>query len=336
MSDDRVLVTGAAGFIGGHLVAHLRRMGIQVAATDIQPQGDFQRDIPWHHCDLLDAAATKALLLEVRPTCVLHLAARTDLNETNTIAGYAANIDGVDNLLDGIRAAGTVRRLICTSSQLVCYVGYEPTNDQDYRPTTLYGESKVLTEKKCRTADGAGASWCLVRPTTVWGPRMNPHYLRFFSMIRDGKYVHVGRGPTRKSYSYVGNIVQQYVALMNAPADRVHRRMFYLADYTPIAIEGWAEAFRSALGAPRIRAIPTWVAKAVARGGDLLNSLGYSSFPFNSFRLRNVLTPYRADTAPIAAVCETLPYSMEDGVAKTADWLREVWADEAAKSGQHN
>src|SRR5690606_18593907 len=115
----------------------------------------------------------------VAPAAVLHLAARTDLDETTTIAGYAANTEGVSNLLAAVGATPSIARVVCTSSQLVCRMGYQPTHDGDYQPTTIYGHSKVETERRWKAGDGAGRTWCLVRPTTIWGPGMNPHYLTF-------------------------------------------------------------------------------------------------------------------------------------------------------------
>jgi hypothetical protein len=62
----------------------------------------------------------------------------------------------------------------------------------------------------------------------------------------------------------------------------------------------------------------------MARSGDLVNAAGLKAFPFNSFRLNNVLTQYRFDTSATEAVCGPLPYTMAQGVAETAKWLREM------------
>jgi nucleoside-diphosphate-sugar epimerase len=263
---------------------------------------------------------------QAQPDAVVHLAARTDLSEEGDLSGYAANIQGVENLVSAIRQTPSVRRAVCTSSRLVCRIGYTPKNDEDFQPTTLYGESKVRTEQIWRQADGGGVAWCLVRPTTIWGPGMNPHYLTFFRMLRAGRYIHVGARPTLKSYGYVGNTVYQYVRLLEVESGLVHRKVLYLADYTPIAVEDWAEQFQRALRAPRIRTVPLWFAQTVAKTGDLLNWLGWSRFPLNSFRLTNVLTPFHLDTSATEQLCGPLPFTMEEGVEQTVEWLRSLWA----------
>jgi hypothetical protein len=118
--------------------------------------------------------------------------------------------------------------------------------------------------------------------------------------------------------------------LLQAPAQLVQRKTFYLADYEPIDLMAWCDAFQRALNVPPIRRVPVSLARVLARCGDVVNAVGIRSFPFNSFRLNNVLTQYRFDTAATEAVCGRLPYTMEQGVAETAAWLRRVTAPAAS------
>ncbi len=323
----QVLVTGGSGFIGQHLVQQLVQRGYTVTSLDLRAPAKPVPGVTYVVCDLLEAGRLKLSLQQAQPDALVHLAARTDLREEHDLAGYAANVQGVENLVDAIRATPSVRRAICTSSRLVCRIGYTPTSDEDFQPTTTYGSSKVRTEQIWRQADGGGVVWCLVRPTTIWGPGMNPHYLTFFRMLRSGRYIHVGARPTRKSYGYIGNTVYQYLRLLEVETDLVNRKLLYLADYDPIAVEDWAEEFQRALGAPPIRTLPLWLARAGARAGDFLNWLGWSRFPLNSFRLTNVLTPFELDLSVTEKVCGPLPFTMQEGVKETVGWLQAVWAE---------
>lgn len=277
-------------------------------------------------CDILDAGRLSDAVQGYAPDALVHLAARIDLDEKDDLAGYAANIEGVENLVAAVRSTPSVRRAIWTSSQLVCRVGYVPRNETDYNPDTLYGKSKVRTEQIVREQDGAGREWCLVRPTTVWGPGMSAHYQRFLRMIERGYYFHVGNKPLWKSYSYIENIAFQYWRLLQAPAEQIHRRTFYLADYEPIDLLAWCDAFQRAFGSRRIPHVPVGVARALALCGDAVNAIGMKRFPFNSFRLNNVLTQYQFDLKPTEAVCGPLPSTMEQGVAATVAWLHEISA----------
>jgi GlcNAc-P-P-Und epimerase len=313
----KVLVTGSTGFIGQALMRRLRAEGCEVTGLDKAP-GMTTDQV----CDILDATRLTETVQRISPDALVHLAARIDLDEKTDLAGYAANIDGVENVIAAIRLTPSVKRAIWTSSQLVCRVGYIPSSDTDYSADTLYGQSKVRTEQIVRQQDGAGQEWCLVRPTTVWGPGMSPHYQRFLQMIQHGLYFHVGRMPLWKSYSYIENIAFQYWKLLDAPADAVHRKTFYLADYEPIDLLAWSDAFQRAFGSRRISHIPLGFAHVLASCGDAVNAAGLKKFPFNSFRLNNVLTQYQFNLKPTEAVCGPLPFSMEQGVAATAAWLQ--------------
>ncbi|WMT72559.1 NAD(P)-dependent oxidoreductase [Bradyrhizobium sp. Ash2021] len=315
----KVLVTGSSGFIGQALVRRLGAAGWEVAGLDKGSSAASE-----YLCDILDAARLNEIVQSLAPDALVHLAARTDLDETAKLAGYATNIEGVQNLIAAIRLTPSIKRAIWTSSQLVCRVGYVPRDDTDYKADTLYGLSKIRTEQIVREEDGAVREWCLVRPTTVWGPGMSPHYQRFLRMIERGHYFHVGNSPLRKSYSYIENIAFQYLRLLEAPADLIHRKTFYLADYEPIDLLSWSDAFQRALQSRPIPHVPIALARMLARCGDAVNAIGLKRFPFNSFRLNNVLAQYQFDLRPTEAVCGPLPYTMEQGVAETAAWLRGI------------
>jgi len=318
----RVVVTGSSGFIGGHVVAALLDAGHEILGVDIEPALTQHPGYTHALADIRDPTALTHAFNTFQPAAVLHLAARTDL-AADRVEEYSANTDGTRSMLAAVRATPGIRRVICTSSQLVCRVGYTPAHDQDFAPDTAYGKSKVMTEQICRAEAGGGADWCIVRPTTIWGPRMNPHYLRFFRLIRRGLYFHVGGERRLKAYGYVGNTAHQYVQLLAAPAARIDGKVFYLADYEPLDLRAWADAFAQALSAPRIRQLPRAVALIGARIGDLINAMGGST-PLTSFRLRNVLASYRFDLAATQAVCGPLPYDLHAGVAETTRWLETV------------
>ncbi len=325
----RVIVTGSSGFIGRHLCRLLLREGHTVLGVDrrafVPPEGFGHDSVV---ADIRDGDELKRVFAQFRPEGVVHLAARTDFATRGGLEEYTDNTIGVRTLLEVMAATGGVRRAICASSQLVCHIGYKPKDDLDFRPTTTYGMSKVETERIWRSMNGANTEWCIVRPTSVWGPWMYAHYLRFFRMVQTGRYVHVGSRAATRSVGYVGNVAYQFLQLLTAPADRVHTRVFYLCDYTPVHNEEWAEAFRRALGAPKIRRIPLWLGRTAARVGDLVVLLGARGFPFTSFRLGNVLNDNIVNCEPTRAVCGELPFSTEQGVEQTVEWLKTALRDD--------
>ena len=321
----KVLITGSSGFIGCHLVRGIIERGHLVLGVDVNMPVSRPEGFIFQECDILDAEKLKAIFLEFEPTHVMHLAARTDLDEkADLLIDYDANVAGVENIAAAVQSTDSVIRCIYTSTQLVCRPGYIPQNNKDWQPHTKYGESKVLGEQIVYKNNGGGKSWCIVRPTTVWGPGMNKHYQNFISLVEKGRYFHVGRKLLLKSYGYVGNLVHQYIQLLEVPEANMHGKMLYLADYDPISLRGWVDMLSGELGSGSIMTIPAILARFGAYTGDIVNLLGYEDFPFNSFRLNNVLTEYQVDTSDTEEICGALPYTMEDGVRETVDWYKQI------------
>ena len=320
----RVLVTGSSGFIGRHLLRTLLAAGYDAWGCDIRPTQCGLAAPQFAQCDIRDRDRLIALVSTMAPDAVIHLAARVDLDETRSIDGYGANTLGAANLLDAIQAAASVQLGIFTSTQLVCPIGHVPQSDDEFNPATLYGASKAQMERLIRERDGAGVPWCIVRPTTVWGPGMGEHYRRFLNLLRRGRYFHIGRQPLWKSYGYVKNVAFQYRKILEAPPDDIRQRVFYLADYRPLSLRCWADGFRQELHAPPIRTMPVSVARIAARAGDAALALGLPA-PLTSFRLRNILTEYQFDLTPTERVCGPLPYSTDAGIAETARWIQSLW-----------
>jgi nucleoside-diphosphate-sugar epimerase len=317
-ADARILITGGSGFIGTNLVAYLRGRGHAVRNLDIaEPRNASHRDV-WKQVDLLDAATLTRLATDFAPTHLVHLAARTDLGG-KTVADYSANTAGTKNVTDLVRRLAGLQRIVYASTRLVCRIGYQPKNDTDYCPPNAYGESKVEAEKIVRAADGS-VPWTLVRPTSIWGPWFGVPYRTFFDTIRKGHYFHPGQLNPAKSFGFVGNTVFQLEALLAAPEADIHRQTFYLCDYPPLRLREWSELIRQALNARAIPTVPLPLLRTLARCGDVA-TMFHLSPPLTSFRLNNLVTDMVHDSAQLKALCGDLPYSLEDGVLKTVEWM---------------
>jgi nucleoside-diphosphate-sugar epimerase len=318
--DVKVLVTGSSGFIGRWVCDLLEREGFTVLGLDVLPKpvpaGKWQSIT----CDLLKFSDVNRIIHEHRPSHVLHLAARTDLDGAS-LTDYAVNIDGVHNLVSAIEGASSVKRAVFTSSQLVCKVGHVPREQDEYLPDTVYGHSKVETERIVRARSGGSVTWCLVRPTTVWGPHMSKHYSSLLQYIEDGIYFHSGGGALLKSYAYAGNIAYQYMRILFADAEQIDGKVFYLADYEPISLRDYVNALADELGVKRPVTLPLYLARVLAWIGDVAGTLGRPQ-PFNSFRLRNIRTEYVFDTRSTEQVCGPLPFTFEDGITDSIFWYK--------------
>lgn len=315
----RILITGGSGFIGTNLVGAYRAAGVTVRNADVAPPRNAGESDVWSRADITGLEELQEVFLDVRPTHVFHLAARTDL-DGRELSDYAANTRGVANLLTVLaQAPDPVERVVVASSRLVCRIGYQPTSDEDYCPTTAYGASKVETERLVRgTAD---LPWVLVRPTSIWGPWFDAPYRDFFLSVARRRYVHPAGKRIHKSFGFVGNATWQLHKLMTAPGPQVLGRTLYLADDPPIEVRDFADRISAAFGHRRMRAAPLPVLKGLAWAGDMLERTGRRA-PLTSFRLANLLAPMVYDLAALTAASGSPPFDLDTGVARTVDWMR--------------
>jgi GlcNAc-P-P-Und epimerase len=317
----RVLVTGGSGFIGTNLVSHLLQVGdVEVVNLDREPPRDPTHHPHWRRVDLLDRDALRRAVAEAAPGVVVHLAARTDLDGTD-VADYAVNVVGVEHLIDAAGDAG-VERVLFGSSQLVCTPGHRPADEFDYSPPNPYGRSKVLGEELVRERAAERFTWTLLRPTSIWGPWWGRLYSTFFRTVAAGRYLHPRGVDVHKSFGYVGNAVHRIEMLTRVPAERLHGRMLYLSDDEPYRILDWADEIAESWGRPPVRQVPLWVLRALAAGGDLAASLGWSAPPITRYRLRNICTDTRFDLDPLVELCGPAPIGRREGVERTVAWMR--------------
>lgn len=320
----RVLITGGSGFIGTNAVEAFLRDGCVVLNVDIAAPKIAAHARSWNNVDILDKAGLKRVFASFRPELVIHLAAKTVLDERATLALYAANIEGVQNVIDAIQTAGSVERTFFASSRLVCRLGYVPKDDTDYQPSTLYGLSKVRGEQLVRAASPGLGTWTILRPTGIWGPWFGVPYRDFFNTIKHGRYVHPAGRDARKSYGYVENTVHQLQRLAARPPSDVHGRTFVVADYPPISVKAWAESIGEALDARPIRSVPVSLLKGAAVVGDAIERSGRGHAPLTSFRLNNLVSDMVYDTDALEALVGPLPYTPAQGVERTVAWLNQA------------
>jgi nucleoside-diphosphate-sugar epimerase len=317
----RLLVTGGSGFIGTNVVEGFLQRGDAVLSLDVvAPKIDAHRDV-YQKVDIMDRPALKKAFGDFQPTVVIHLAARADLEQRKGLEHFAPNIAGVTNIIDAARGSGGVRRSIFASTRLVFDLGYEPRHECDYHASLLYGVSKAKGEDLVRAAPDDLGEWIIVRPTGIWGPWFGKPYRSFFEMVRRGMFVNPSGGPVYKSYGYVENLVHQLQRLAEAPEDLVNRKTFFLADYHPVVVAAWASQIAEAFASRPIRTMPLSLFRVAAAAGDVVGRFGHE-FPMTSFRLNNLTHDMVYDMSATEAVVGSLPFSVEEGTARTIEWLR--------------
>lgn len=221
----RVLVTGASGFVGRQLCAALVREGWAVRAA-LRPQADRRRLPPGVECrvvgDIGPETRWDAALLAGVDT-VVHLAARVHVlrerAEDPDAAFRQTNVLGTERL--AAAAAGRVRRFVYVSSLHAVRTLSDEVLDETSpcRPDTPYGRSKLEAEQVLSaTRDRTGLDVVVVRPAPVYGPDGTGNLAALLRWVRRGWLLPLAGIDNRRSLLYVGNLVSALRACIETPA----------------------------------------------------------------------------------------------------------------------
>ena len=202
---ERVLVTGATGFAGSHLVDSLIGDGHEVFAWH-RPNGTPPRDPrpTWSGIDLLDAASVRRALEDVRPAAIYHCAGAAHVGRSweSTELTFAINVRGTHHLIEAVRHARLETRLMIPGSATVYAPSAEPLSEDDpVRPASPYALSK-LAQELAGTQNPSRIKVGIARAFNHIGPRQDPWFVAsgFARRIAD---IEVGRWPAEMS---VGNL----------------------------------------------------------------------------------------------------------------------------------
>jgi len=224
----RILVTGAAGFIGASLVPALLDQGAEVVAFDMAPNpaslGALKNKITYVRGDLASPEDLYRSVLRHRPTDIFHLGSLlAGPCDENPILGFKVNFGSTLTLLDAAAAMG-VRRFVMTSS--ISVFGKDSTepvaDDAPKNPANVYGQTKLACEHLLRWyARERGVDARAVRFTWVFGPGRTTGITALYSSllldaIAQGKPVEVPNPEETGDWLYVKDAVRALLALFGA------------------------------------------------------------------------------------------------------------------------
>ncbi len=214
----RAVVTGGLGFVGRHLVEHLRAAGDEV--TTLDHKGD-------HAVDITDGPAVAAALAGAAPDAVYHLAGWADVGAswTDPVGVLRVNAEGTLHVLRACTAAGVHRVLAVASADVYGVVTEEElplTEASPLRPTSPYAASKLAADALAQQAVlGHGQGVVRVRPFNHLGPGQSEQFVapaiaaRIARAERDGQDdVPVGNLSARRDLTDVRDVVRAYRLLV--------------------------------------------------------------------------------------------------------------------------
>ena len=333
----RVLVTGAAGFIGYHLSERLLKQGDEVVGLDnLNDYYDVKlkearlerlqknRAFRFLKTDLGDRTGVEKIWHEVKPEVVVHLAAQAGVRYslTHPHAYARSNLEGMLDVLEACRAEKTGNLIFASSSSVYGLNQSMPFSERDNvdHPVSLYAATKKANELMAHSyAHLYGIPCTGLRFFTVYGPWGRPDmaYYKFTQAILEGKEIELyGDGKMQRDFTYVDDIVEAVARLTTKPAvgnpkwdgknpdpatSLAPYRIYNIGNNAPVELARFVSAIEAATGKK------AKIVKKPVPPGDVL------------------ATAARVDD--LAAAVDFRPKtSIEDGIQKFVDWYRKYTA----------
>ncbi|SFN25006.1 Nucleoside-diphosphate-sugar epimerase [Chitinophaga sp. YR627] len=317
----RVLITGASGFVGYHLVEAALDAGMEVyaavrASSNVSHLNHLQ--VNYVYPDFSRKEALTELMKEHRFDYIIHGAGITkarSLDEYNKVnAGYT------QNLAQAVSESGIPLKkfLFISSLAAVGPIAYDaswPVPDVTTpSPVTSYGKSKLLAEEFLGAI--SDVPWVILRPTAVYGPRERDLFV-LFKTFRRGLEPYMGRGAQWLSFVYVKDLADAAILALKAPVSGVAYNISDGNSYDRYALAAIIKqhlklrTLRIHLPLPVIKIVAA-ISEKVSRGAPLLNKDKLNELTAANWNCN--IDSIRRDLGYQPR------YNLEKGMQETLDW----------------
>ena len=337
MSAHRILVTGAAGFIGFHLSQRLMSLGHEVVGLDnlndyYDPklkharleQLEAQKRFRFVRLDLADADGMQKLFKAEPFDCVMHLGAQAGVRYSidNPLAYISSNLTGFAHILEGCRQQKVPHLLYASSSSVYGANEKLPWSVADGvdHPVSLYAATKKSNELMAHAYAHLYDIPCTgLRFFTVYGPWGRPDmaYYKFAKAMLAGQPIDLyNHGQMQRDFTYIDDIVDALVRLMDRPAkpdpswdgkapdpssSSAPYRVYNIGNHSPVELLEFVETLESVLGVKASRRL------LPMQPGDVMSTY--------------------ADVDALQRECGFTPATpLATGLAHFARWYREYYA----------
>jgi len=269
----KVLVTGAAGFLGGHLVDMLLERGDEVRAM-VRPveDTDYLRTLPGVEIvngDLTDGVSLKRAVQGIER--VYNVGAKTGPWGPENVY-CAINVQGLADLIHAAMDAG-VQRIVHTSSITVyghSLHGIVTEDNPFHAEDNPYSRTKIAGEKLiANLVKDQGAPVVIVRPAWIYGPRDTASFAKYVSRVESGKFFLIGSGQNIVPTVYVRDVAQGLLKAGDA-SNNVIGQAYTLASDERVTQAMYLSTIADALGARHISLkVPYTALYAAGRSAEL-------------------------------------------------------------------
>ncbi|NCR11481.1 MAG: NAD-dependent epimerase/dehydratase family protein [Microcystis aeruginosa SX13-11] len=318
-----ILVTGATGFIGRHLLPVLHQQGWQTTAA---VRDDFRQplSIPIKAIqvgEIDDMTDWQEALLGI--DTVIHLAGRSHiLHETisNPEAAFIkVNTKGTINLVKQSLKAGVKHFIFVSSIHAMAAESDNILNENSpCHPDSPYGGSKLQAEQALiNLAKDSNMTWTIFRPTLVYGPGNPGNMERLMKLIKRGLPLPFGAIKNRRSFVFVGNLVAAIITCLDHP--NAANKIFLISDNQAVSTPQLIRLIAQQIQQPcRLLPVPTTLLRFLGYLGDRVESITGKNLPFNTYNIDRLLGSLAVDSRYIQKTLDWQPpFTLEQGLAQT-------------------
>ncbi|MCC8426235.1 NAD(P)-dependent oxidoreductase [Mucilaginibacter sp. UR6-11] len=321
---EKVLITGASGFVGYHLIIEALHNNLEVfAAVRNNSKIDHLKDlaIEYVYPDYTDITSLKKDLLEKQYDYIIHAAgitrARSAAEYDRVNAEYTANLAQA-----GLELGSQLKKFVLISS--LAAVGPLKaldgiiTADTPPDPITAYGSSKLLAEKKLKAI--GDLNYTILRPTAVYGPRDTGIFI-FFKQVSRHLEAYIGRGEQKLSFIYVKDLAKASIRALHSG----NKQTFNLSD------GNFYDKYQLGHLSKNILKVKTFkfhllvnFVKLIALVSEKVSSLRNTAPILNLEKLDELTAVnWSCSIEPVKQDLGFYPqYSLEDGLYETLEWYR--------------
>jgi len=321
---ERVLITGASGFVGFHLIAEALKNNLEVyAAVRKSSQIDHLKefDIQYTYLDFDDVPSLKKELREKKYDYIIHAAGITKAiskKEYEHInAGYT------NNLALAITECGAEVKKFVLIGSLAALGPLENldgviTEQTLPNPVTAYGRSKLLAENNLKAFPSL--NYTILRPTGVYGPRDRDIFI-FFKQLTKGIEPYIGNIQQMYSFIYVADLAAAAIRALYAG----NQKTYNLSDGNFYDRYELGNVAKKALNVKTVKfQLPVAFVKLIARISQVYSSLNNKASALNVEKLNELMAvSWNCDIELAKAELGYYPqYNLEKGVTETLRWYK--------------
>lgn len=324
-SPKRLLITGATGFIGGHLVEAARSAGMEVWIA-IRPESDSSRvralgvkTVTINYADeeaILDQIEIHALACDPAWHYVIHNAGVTKARYEGEFR--EVNAEHTRRLCSALKRARVQPERFLLMSSLSSYgvpVGDRPINVSDpQRPHTAYGASKLLAEEYVRQS---GLNYSILLPTGVYGPGDKDYFMAIDGIAKGLNFMS-GLKPQMLTFVYGADLARAALLVLQEP--RALRQSYIVSDgetYTDRTFGDIVQRLLNKKHCLHLR-MPLWFIWVICQFGSLWTKLTGNTTPLNRDKYPILAQrSWRCDASPLIALGFEPECKLEEGLRRT-------------------